>query len=80
MKTSLRTPNFIHIGQLADDREFVVMELLGGEDMASVRSRIRASPATPSFSGGMSMQLAAYFAMEMLSCIQELHEHGLIHR
>lgn len=80
MQNCSRTPNFIHFGQLADGRELVVMELLGGEDMASLRGRLRISPASPAFTGGMSMQLAAHFAIEMLMCIQELHAHGLIHR
>lgn len=56
--------------------EYVVMELLLGEDMSHLRDRIRAN----SGSGLISLHGASYLARQMLRSIRVMHEHGFIHR
>ena len=68
-------PAYIHHGQYKN-REFLVMELLGGEDMSSLRDRVRAS----SESRLVPLPAAAYLARQMLTCIKNIHDRGYIHR
>ena len=56
--------------------EFLVMELLGGEDMAHFRDRI----FQQSGSKLMSLAGASYLARQILQSIKSMHERGFIHR
>eukprot|EP00981_Chlorochromonas_danica_P007327 scaffold1690_cov177-Ochromonas_danica.AAC.4 len=68
-------PAFYALGQ-HDKRDYIIMELLSQEDMASIRNRIRASSPT----GLVPAPLAVYFACQMITCLQPMHEHGFVHR
>lgn len=68
-------PNFIYYG-VQDRRDYLVMELLGGEDMSGLRNRIRASNS----SGLITLPAAAYLTRQMLSSIREMHQRGFVHR
>lgn len=68
-------PAFYALGQ-HDKRDYIIMELLSQEDMASIRNRIRASSPT----GLVPAPLAVYFACQMITCLQPMHEHGYVHR
>lgn len=52
------------------------MELLGGEDMAHLRNRIRAS----SPQGFIPIPIASYLSRQMLTAVREIHSKGFIHR
>jgi tau tubulin kinase len=52
------------------------MELLGGEDMAHLRNRIRAS----SPQGFVPIAIASYLSRQMLIAVREMHTKGFIHR
>jgi serine/threonine protein kinase len=60
----------------ANDLEYIVMELLTGEDMASIRNRIRSKSPT----GLVPVIIASYLVRQMLLCVQEMHNKGYIHR
>ena len=66
-------PKFIHYGQ-QKGQDFLVMELLGGEDMASLRDRLRAK------SPMISLPVANYLTGQILAGIKSLHMKGYIHR
>jgi serine/threonine protein kinase len=68
-------PQFYSMGQ-HEQRDYLVMELLTGEDMASLRNRVRSSQP----SGLVPLPLVAYLAREMVTCLQEMHQKGLVHR
>lgn len=68
-------PAYIHHGQ-HNSREYLIMELLGGEDMSSLRDRVRASSGTRL----VPLPAAAYLARQMLVCIKNIHDKGYIHR
>lgn len=69
-------PKFIDQGKLPNGHSFVIMELLGGEDISHLRNRIRnASP-----SGLISLPASVYIAKKMLKCIEAMHSRGYIHR
>jgi serine/threonine protein kinase len=68
-------PSFIYFGN-QDKRDFLVMDLLGGEDMAGLRNRIRSTHST----GLVALPGAAYLTRQMLSCIKSVHERGYVHR
>ena len=57
-------------------QEYLIMELLTGEDMATLRNRIRGRNPT----GLVPLPIAAYFARKMISCLQQMHEKGYVHR
>lgn len=68
-------PKFIYYG-VQDRRDYLVMELLGGEDMSGLRNRIRQNHS----SGLIALPAASYLARQMLTSIQQMHEHGFVHR
>lgn len=68
-------PKYISSGKY-DNRDFLVMELLAGDDMAHLRNRIR----NKSPSGLIPIPIASYLARQMLTGVQKLHEKGFIHR
>lgn len=68
-------PAYIHHGQYKN-REYLVMEILGGEDMSSLRDRVRKATGTHL----VPLPAAAYLARQMLTCIKNIHERGFIHR
>lgn len=59
-----------------EGQDYIVMDLLGGEDMASLRDRIRQT----SGSGLLSIPAASFLARQMLYCIKSMHLKGYIHR
>ena len=57
------------------DKEYLVMELLGGEDMAKFRNYIRTN------SGPMIPLIpTVYLTGQILKCIAVLHKRGYVHR
>ena len=64
----------------------LVMELLCGEDMSIVRDKSRKKVADISNSSSLPQSVplppagAAYLALEMLRCLQDLHDAGYVHR
>lgn len=69
------TPKLIHAGN-ENGQEYLIMEFLGGEDMALLRNRIRST----SGSGLVSLPAASYLSRQMLNGIREMHEVGYVHR
>lgn len=69
-------PRFFHYGQ-QNKQDYLVMELMGGEDMAGLRNRVR----THSDSLGLvPLPGAVYLAGKMVNCVKSLHQYGYIHR
>mmetsp|Transcript_23329 Transcript_23329/g.21218 ORF Transcript_23329/g.21218 Transcript_23329/m.21218 type:complete len:468 (-) Transcript_23329:478-1881(-) len=68
-------PKFIYQGN-ENGIEYLVMELLGGDDMSHLRNRIRQS----SGSGLVSLPAATYLASQMLECLKYIHSKGYVHR
>lgn len=68
-------PKYITSGS-HEGRPYMVMELLGGEDMAHLRDRIRLSVGIRV----ISLPGAVYLSRQMLRCIKGIHKSGYIHR
>jgi len=68
-------PRYIKTGK-HENRDFMVMELLSGEDMAHLRDRIRSTTGMRL----LALPGAIYLSQQMLKCIQGIHEAGYIHR
>ncbi|RYY72035.1 hypothetical protein EON63_21285, partial [archaeon] len=68
-------PQFIMSGQY-EKRDFIVMDLMNGEDMAHIRNRIRSASKT----GLVPLPIVVYLCKQMLTCIEALHTHGYVHR
>lgn len=70
-------PKFIYHGSATPTcGEYLVMELLGGEDLSHLRDRVRSKSST----GLISIHAATYLARQMLRCIKALHSKGYVHR
>jgi serine/threonine protein kinase len=54
----------------------MVMELLTGEDMSSLRDRVRVH----SSSGLIPVEIASFLTRQMLRSLQAMHERGYVHR
>ena len=55
------------------------MELLTGEDMATLRNRIRINHVE--VTGGLiPIPIASYLALQMLRCVHTMHSNGYVHR
>lgn len=75
LKESSYVPEFIHFG-IERKNVYLVMKHLSGEDMANLRNRLR--NICPF--GLIPSPIAVYLTIEMLKCIQDIHEKGFIHR
>lgn len=75
LQSANTVPRFISTG-LYQNHDYLIMELLTGEVMSNLRSRIRNIIPT----GLVPIQISAYLARQMLTAIRTLHEHGYIHR
>lgn len=73
-----KVPTFYAHGTVEDGsgREFLVMELLGGEDMSNVRDRCRKAIRARL----VPLPVACHLARQMLRCIEGLHKQGFVHR
>ena len=70
-------PSYIYSGYF-NGKNYLTMELLGGEDMSELRNRLRkdvndASPMIP-------FSTAVYLAKEISRLLKELHSCGFVHR
>ena len=68
-------PSYITHGK-HEGRDYLVMELLSGDDMSKVRDRIRSL----SSSGLVPIYVATYFTYQMFLAVAALHKKGYIHR
>lgn len=68
-------PKFVTNGK-DENREYLVMEYLNGEDMAAIRNKIRTNNPT----GLIPLTISVYLTKQMLSCVECLHKHGVLHR
>ncbi len=68
-------PQFLKAGK-HENRDFMVMELLAGEDMAHMRDRIRKQTGMRV----LALPGAIYLAKQMLGCIRGIHSRGFVHR
>lgn len=68
-------PRMIHYGHDIG-RDYMVMELLTGEDMASLRDRVRIS----SDSGLMPIEVASFLTRQMIASLRAMHDRGYVHR
>jgi serine/threonine protein kinase len=68
-------PRMIYYGQ-ENGRDFMVMELLTGEDMANLRDRIRLSTG----SEHIPIEVASYLTRQMIVSLQAMHLKGYVHR
>ena len=68
-------PSYITHGK-HDGRDYLVMELLSGDDMARVRDRIRQTSPT----GLVPLNVATYLAHQMFLAVEAVHKRGYIHR
>ena len=66
-------PSFIYSGHV-DGKDYLIMELLGGEDLSRLRNRLRKDANVTPF------PTAVYFAMEISRLLKELHSCGYVHR
>ena len=67
-------PRLHHHGQHRGS-DYLVMELLSGEDMSKVRNRARQRS-----SGLVVLPAAVYLARQILRCLNAMHSMGYIHR
>lgn len=75
MAHTRHVPQFITAGQY-EKRDYIVMDLMSGEDMAHIRNRIRSA----STDGLVPLPMVVYLCKQMLTCIESLHIHGFVHR
>jgi serine/threonine protein kinase len=68
-------PQYIDHGR-HEGTEYLVMELLGGEDMAKLRDRARKQCGAKH----IPLPIAVYCITQMLSCLKDVHSRGLVHR
>jgi tau tubulin kinase len=68
-------PKFYCYGQYKG-KDYIVMELLGGEDMSRVRNRARAA----SNANLVVLPAACFLTRAMLKSVKAIHEKGYIHR
>lgn len=68
-------PRMIYYGQ-EHGRDFMVMELLMGEDMANLRDRVRTSIET----GLFPVEVASHLTRQMIVALQAMHAKGYVHR
>jgi serine/threonine protein kinase len=68
-------PRMVYYGQ-ENGRDFMVMELLTGEDMANLRDRIRLSTG----SEHIPIEIASYLTRQMIVSLQAMHLKGYVHR
>jgi serine/threonine protein kinase len=77
-------PNFMEYGFQDNLGAFLVMELLSGEDMATIRNRVRSHLAalsgTSKVGQPMNASLVIHFGKEILHCLQAIHSRGYVHR
>ena len=70
-------PNYIHSGHLGG-KDYLIMELLGGEDMSKLRNRLRKNVHhTPST---IPFLIAVHCTKEILRLLRQLHSCGFVHR
>jgi serine/threonine protein kinase len=74
LQDEVTVPRFISSG-IFEEKDYLIMELLRGEVMSNLRNRIRNL-----CSGIVPIPIAAYLARQMLTSIQNLHQHGYVHR
>lgn len=60
----------------SENTVYFAMELLTGEDMSKLRNRIRDANPTKL----IPINIASYFARQMLRNLQDIHKHGFVHR
>lgn len=65
-----------HESTSAEDPEYIVMEYLCGEDMATIRNRARSRSET----GLVPLCIASYLVRDMLRGLREMHARGYVHR
>lgn len=65
-----------HESSHSDDPEYIVMEYLCGEDMATIRNRARSKSST----GLVPLCIASYLVRDMLHGLREMHARGYVHR
>lgn len=68
-------PKFNYYGH-EHGRDYMVMELLTGEDMSSLRDRCRLSIPSRLF----PVEVASLLTRQMVKCLQAMHEKGYVHR
>lgn len=68
-------PRFYAMGQY-ERRDYIVMELLTGEDMTSLRNRVRNANPT----GLVPLPVVVHLACEIVNCLQDMHRKGYVHR
>eukprot|EP01038_Epipyxis_sp_PR26KG_P006023 gene6023-8295_t len=73
-KDCTNIPNYILYDQ-QDSCDYLVMQLLTGEDMSAIRNRIRNDN-----SGLIPAHIAAYFTLQIFTCVRKMHEFGYLHR
>ena len=54
--------------------DYIIMEYLGGEDMSKLRDRLRSKH------GFISVPIAVYLSLQILSSLKDLHDVGYVHR
>ncbi|MBA2542213.1 MAG: serine/threonine protein kinase [Deltaproteobacteria bacterium] len=71
--SAIRHPGIVQVfdfGRLEDQRAYIVMEMLRGENLTGFLSR----------RGTLDASLATQIAMQLLSSLEAAHAHGVIHR
>jgi len=68
-------PKLIHYGN-EHGRDYLVMELLTGEDMAQLRDRSRYNLG----SKFIPIEVASFLTRQMIRCLESMHRRGYVHR
>lgn len=68
-------PHLIHYGK-ENGRDYLVMELMSGEDMSALRDRTRLNVK----SRLIPIEIASYLTRQMIQCLQLMHKKGFVHR
>lgn len=68
-------PRLIHYGH-EHGRDYLVMDLLTGEDMAQLRDRSRLNVKSKL----IPVEVVSFLTRQMIRCLQPMHEKGYVHR
>lgn len=68
-------PHLIYYGN-EYERDYLVMELLSGEDMAQLRDRTRHNVDSKM----IPIEIVSYLTRQMMQCLEPMHKKGYVHR
>ena len=69
-----RAPTFLFYGELDDNRDYIVMDLLG-DDMSYIRNRFKTKEKF-----NVPVSVAVFLTQQIIECLKLFHDYGYVHR